>query len=114
MENQRKVLVDTNIKSMDMVRFKSQGYTPYVFNREDGDNFGLIEITKPLTSQQMNNGKPKQVFLLTPEEFEKVNKVVKNIAEMVVLYKKKINLLKDMVPSIMKEIIEGDNKQDEN
>jgi hypothetical protein len=43
--------------------------------------------------------------LLTPDEYEKVNKVVENIADMVQLQNKKISLLKDMVPSIMNELI---------
>ena len=47
----------------------------------------------------------EKIFLLTPNEFEKVNKIVENIAEMVQLQEKKISLLKDMVPSVMNELI---------
>jgi hypothetical protein len=97
-------LIDLDIKSMDLVRFKSEGLTPYYFNRMDGKDFGLIEFTKPIS----RNNYPKksiEIFLLTPDEYEKVNKVVENIAEMVQLQNKKISLLKDMVPSIMNELI---------
>jgi hypothetical protein len=97
-------LIDSNIKSMDLVRFKSEGLTPYYFNREDGKDFGLIELVKPL-SHGDRYVKPREVFLLTPNEFEKVNKIVENIAEMVQLQEKKISLLKDMVPSVMNELI---------
>jgi hypothetical protein len=97
-------LIDSNIKSMDLVRFKSEGLTPYYFNREDGKDFGLIEFKKPLSGYEYNN-KPREIFLLTPDEYEKVNRIVVNIAEMVQLQAKKISLLKDMVPSIMNELV---------
>jgi hypothetical protein len=97
-------LIDSNIKSMDLVRFKSEGLTPYYFNREDGKDFGLIEFVKPLSGNDYNK-RPREIFLLTPDEYEKVNKVVENIAEMVKLHTKKISLLKDLVPSVMYELI---------
>ena len=97
-------LIDSNIKSMDLMRFKSEGLTPYYFNRVDGKDFGLIEFVKPLSGNEYHN-KPREIFLLTPDEYEKVNKIVVNIAEMVQLQNKKISLLKDMVPSIMNELI---------
>jgi len=97
-------LIDSKIKGMDLVSFKSEGLTPYYFNRVDGKDFGLIEFTKPLSGNDYNN-KHRQIFLLTPDESEKVNKIVANIAEMVELQNKKISLLKDMVPLIMNELI---------
>ena len=103
MSKERRIL-DGNIKSVDLVRFKSEGLTPYYFNREDGKDFGLIEFVKPLSGNDYNN-KPREIFLLTPDEYEKVNKIVVNIAEMVQLQSRKISLLKDMVPSIMNELI---------
>ena len=102
--NKERRLLDGDIKSVDLVRFKSEGVTPYYFNREDGKDFGLIEFVKPLSGNDYNR-KPREIFLLTPNEFEKVNKIVENIAEMVQLQEKKISLLKDMVPSIMNELI---------
>ena len=97
-------LIDSNIKSMDLVRFKSEGLTPYYFNREDGKDFGLIEFVKPLSGNDYHK-KPREIFLLTPDEYEKVNRIVVNIAEMVQLQNKKISLLKDMVPSVMNELV---------
>ena len=97
-------LIDSNIKSMDLMRFKSEGLTPYYFNREEGKNFGLIEFTKPLTGNDYNN-KTRVVFLLTPDEYDKVNRIVENIREMIELHKKKISLYKEMVPSAMNELI---------
>jgi hypothetical protein len=96
-------LIDSNIKSMDLVRFKSEGLTPYYFNREEGEDFGLIKFTKPLTGRGYDN-RPREVFLLTPDEYDKVNRLVENIREMIELHKKKISLFKDMVPAIMSEL----------
>jgi hypothetical protein len=103
MSKERRIL-DGNIKSVDLVRFKSEGLTPYYFNRVDGKDFGLIEFVKPLSGNDYNK-KPREIFLLTPDEYEKVNKIVVNIAEMVQLQSRKISLLKDMVPSVMNELI---------
>jgi hypothetical protein len=94
---------DTHIKSFDLIKYKSLGLTPYYFNRDTGKDFGLVEFTKPLTGYEFNN-RPKEVFLLKPDEYEKVNKVVENIKEMIELHNKKISLLKDMVPAIMNEL----------
>ena len=102
--NKERRLLDGDIKSVDLVRYKSEGITPYYFNREDGKDFGLKELVKPL-SHGDRYVKPREIFLLTPNEFEKVNKIVENIVEMVQLQEKKISLLKDMVPSIMNELI---------
>ena len=69
----------------------------------DGKDFGLVEFKKPLTSYELNN-RPKEVFLLKPDEYEKVNKVVENIREMIELQNNKISLLKDMVTAVMNEM----------
>jgi hypothetical protein len=60
----------------------------------------LIKFTTPLTGRDYDN-RPREVFLLTPDEYDKVNKIVENIREMIELHKKKISLFKDMVPAIM-------------
>ena len=79
-------LLDGDIKSVDMIRYKSEGLTPYYFNREDGKNFGLFEFVKPLSHNDRYT-KPR---------------------EMIELEKKKISLLKDIVPSVMNELIKKD------
>ena len=102
-KNLKRRTIDSNIKSFDLIRYKSLGLTPYYFNRETGKDFGLVEFTKPLTSYELNN-RPKEVFLLKPDEYEKVNKVVENIKEMIELQNNKISLLKDMVTAVMNEL----------
>ena len=102
-KNLKRRTIDSNIKSFDLIRYKSLGLTPYYFNRETGKDFGLVEFKKPLTSYELNN-RPKEVFLLKPDEYEKVNKVVENIREMIELQNNKISLLKDMVTAVMNEL----------
>ena len=102
-KNLKRRTIDSNIKSFDLIRYKSLGLTPYYFNRETGKDFGLVEFKKPLTSYELNN-RPKEVFLLKPDEYEKVNKVVENIREMIELQNNKISLLKDMVTAVMNEM----------
>ena len=103
MENKSKRINETDITSMEMVRFKSQGLTPYYFNREIGDSFGLVEYLKPVGRNF--NDRPKDVFLLTAEEFEKIVPLISNIKEMIELGIKKNELLKELIPSSIVDII---------
>lgn len=89
--------------------YKDKGLALYYFNPEDGKDFGLIEFKSPLSYGRFND-RPKMVFALSPDEFEKVNKVVENIKEMIVLHHQKIALFKQMVPAIMHKLVE---KKDE-
>lgn len=103
MENKSKRIKETDITSMEMVRFKSQGLTPYYFNREIGNSFGLVEYLKPVGRNF--DGKPKDVFLLTAEEFEKIVPLISNIKEMIEHGIKKNELLKELIPSSIVAII---------
>ncbi len=85
--------------------YKEKGLALYYFNPEEGNDFGLIEFKTPLNYGRFND-RPKMVFALSPDEFEKVNKVVENLKEMIALHHKKISLLKQMVPAIMYKLVE--------
>jgi hypothetical protein len=103
MENKSKRIKETDITSMELVRLKSQGLTPYYFNEKIGDSFGLVEYLKPV--ERTFNGRPKDVFLLTDEQFEKIVPLVSNIKEMIELGIKKNELLKKLIPSSIVAII---------
>jgi hypothetical protein len=100
-------VLDMNITSLDLIRYKNYGVKPYYFNSdENSPDFGLVEFTKPLSR---NNSfgwdkKPKHVYLLTPEEFDKVNRLAENTREMIALSKQKISLLKDLIKGSMYEL----------
>lgn len=99
---------DHNINSWRLQAYKDKGLTLYYFNPVEGKDFGLVEFKSPLNYGKFND-RPKLVFALRPDEFEKVNKVVENIKEMIKLHQEKINTYKQMVPAIMNELIKKDN-----
>jgi len=100
-ENRR--TLDTNLKSMDFVRLKSQGLAAYYFDSKLGSTFGMVELTSPI--KQDWSTKPKEVFLLTPDEYEKIKKLSDNINEMIGHKLKQIELYKQYIPAVAAEII---------
>jgi hypothetical protein len=100
-------VLDMNITSLDLIRYKEHGVKPYYFNSDESSpDFGLIEITKPFNGYDKFgwDKKPKRVYLLTPEEFDKVNALAENTREMIELSKQKISLLKDLIKGSMYEL----------
>jgi hypothetical protein len=95
--------LDTNLKSMDFVRLKSQGLRAYYFDSKIGSTFGMVELTSPV--KQDWSTKPREVFLLTPDEYEKIKKLSDNINEMIGHKLKQIELYKQYIPAIAAEII---------
>jgi hypothetical protein len=96
MENSRRIL-DINVSSMMQIqRYKSKGLTPYYFNKEMGDKFGLVEFTKPL-SRGMNS--PKELYLMTDEEVKVISRLTSNVKELIELSMKKAELLKEYIPA---------------
>jgi hypothetical protein len=92
----------TSGKFNAFTRLKSKGLTPYYFDR-DSNNFGIVELNKVVKPSAFN--KPKEVFLLTQDEYEKIKKLSDNIKEMVSLKLKQIELYKEYIPAVMQEII---------
>jgi hypothetical protein len=99
----RERMLDIDITSMNLIKFKSQGLTPYYFHSELGDKFGLVELTSPI--KQNYNTIPKEIFLLKPDEYSTVVKMTENIKEMIDLKKKQIELIKQYIPAVAAEII---------
>lgn len=98
MKNKR-IVTDTSLNSklvLDM--YKSQGLTPYFFNRDFGKDFGLVKITSPLTGREWDK-KTKMVFLLTDEEYSKMEPLISNIKEIIELKLKSIETYKDVIPA---------------
>jgi hypothetical protein len=99
----RKIL-DFDITPISLLKFKSQGLTPYYY---DGDT-DIIEINGPIKGKKYNT-KPKEVFLLTPDEYDKIKKISDNIKEMIELKLKSIKLYKQYIPSSLEKLIEKNN-----
>lgn len=95
--------LDTNLKSFDFTRLKSQGLTPYYVDTKLGNKVEMVELSKP-TKQDWST-KPKEVYLLTPDEYGKMKKLTDNINEMIELKLKQIELYKQYIPAVAAEII---------
>jgi hypothetical protein len=106
-DSESRRVLDTTLSSMDFTRLKSKGLTPYYFDR-DSNNFGIVELNKVVKPSAFN--KPKEVFLLTQDEYEKIKKLSDNIKEMVSLKLKQIELYKEYIPAVMQEIIKKNKK----
>ena len=95
--------LDTHLKSFDFTRLKSQGLTPYYVETKTGNKVEMVELPKPLKQDYHN--RPKEVYLLTPDEYEKIKKLTDNINEMIELKLKQIELYKQYIPAVAAEII---------
>jgi hypothetical protein len=95
-ENRR--VLDIDLDSMKISRYKTQGLTPYYF---DGKST-MVELTKPVKKDY--HSKPKEVFLFTPEDYEKIKKLSDNINEMIELKMKQIELYKQYIPAVAIEL----------
>lgn len=100
-ENRR--MLDVNISSMDFARFKSKGLTPYYFNKDLDDNFGFVEMKKPIKDSKPHSH--REVFLLTQDEYNKGKKLSDSTKKIIELYLEKIELLKQYVPSALVELM---------
>lgn len=93
-------MLDVDITPITLAKIKSQGLTPYYY---DG-NTDIVEISGPIKGKTYNT-KPKEVFLLTTDEYDKIKKLSDNIKEMIELKLKQIKLYKEYIPAVMGEII---------
>jgi hypothetical protein len=98
-ENRR--ILDFDITPITLLKFKSQGLTPYYY---DGDT-SIVEITGPIQGKTYNT-KPKEVFLLTPDEYDKIKKLSDNIKEMIELKMNAIKLYKQYIPAVLDKLTE--------
>lgn len=94
-------ILDFDITPITLAKFKSQGLTPYYY---DGDT-NIVEITSPIKGKTYNTI-PKEVFLLTPDEFNKIKKLSDNIKEMIELKMRSIKLYKQYIPASLNKVIE--------
>lgn len=92
-----------NIKSLDFDRFKSRGLTPYYYVRDiNSENFGMVKLEK---SDKKILESRHEVFLLTEDEFNKIKKYSDIVKSIILSEIKKIELLKELVPSTLVEIM---------
>lgn len=95
-------MLDIDLSPITLAKIKSQGLTPYYI---DGTN--IIEHSKPIKKSEITYGlyKPKEIYLLTPDEYGKIKKMSDNINEMIQLKLKQIELYKQYVPSLASDMV---------
>lgn len=94
-------ILDFDITPMSLAKFRSQGLTPYYY---DGDT-DIVEITGPFKGK-IYNTKPKEVFLLTSDEYDKIKQLSDKIKEMIELKLNTIKLYKEYLPASLIKIVE--------
>lgn len=103
MSKDRKIKGGT-IGKFDFQRYNSMGVKPYYFKDIKDGGCEFVEVTP----KNVSDVERKWVFLLKPEELEKINKFVETTNQLVENYKKKIALLKEMIPPVLVEKIMSD------
>jgi len=94
-------MLDVDLTPITMAKIKSKGLKPYYIEGTD-----LIELSGPKKKTTVNFGlyKPTEVFLFTPEDYNKIKKLSDNINEMIELKKKQIELYKQYIPAVAIEL----------
>ena len=94
-------ILDFDITPMSLAKFRSQGLTPYYY---DGDT-DIVEITGPVKGRT-HTTKPKEVFLLTPDEYDKIKKMSDTVKEIIEKQLESIKLYKQYIPASLGKLIE--------
>lgn len=94
-------ILDFDITPMSLTKFRSQGLTPYYY---DGDT-DIVEITGPVKGRT-HNTIPKEVFLLTSDEYDKIKKMSDTVKEIIEKQLESIKLYKQYILSSLGKITE--------
>lgn len=92
-------MLDSDLTPMTLAKIKSKGMTPYYIKDTE-----LIELSSPIKQKSSWDYKPTEVFLFTPEDYNKIKKLSDNINEMIELKKKQIQLYKQYIPAVAIEL----------
>jgi len=92
-------MLDSDLTPMTLSKIKSKGMTPYYIKDTE-----LIELSGPIKQKTSWDYKPTEVFLFTPEDYNKIKKLSDNINEMIELKKKQIQLYKQYIPAVAIEL----------
>ncbi len=92
-------MLDSDLTPMTLSKIKSKGMTPYYIKDTE-----LIELSGPIKQKSSWDYKPTEVFLFTPEDYDKIKKLSDNINQMIELKKKQIELYKQYLPSVAIEL----------
>ena len=92
-------ILDIDLTPFTLSKIKDKGLKPYHINGTD-----IIELSGPIKQKSSWDYKPTEVFLFTPEDYDKIKKLSDNINQMIELKKKQIELYKQYIPSVAIEL----------
>jgi hypothetical protein len=92
-------MLDADLTPITLAKIKSKGMTPYYIKDTE-----LIELSGPIKQKTSWDYKPTEVFLFTPEDYDKIKKLSDNINEMIELKKRQIELYKQYIPAVAIEL----------
>jgi hypothetical protein len=85
----------------DIKKFSSMGVTPYYYDSNVNGECKMVQITTENVSKHIKG----YIFLLKPEEFDKITRYIDSLNKLIKLELERIKLLKEMIPSILKDKI---------
>ena len=85
------------VNKWDIKKFPSMGLTPYYYDSNVNGECKMVEIT----TENVEKQKKGYVFLLKPEEFDKINQYIETLNNLIKAELERINLLKQMPPAIL-------------
>jgi hypothetical protein len=89
------------VNPWDLKRYPSMGVTPYYYDSKVNGDYKMVKITTENLSKQEKG----YIFLLKPEELEKINRYIEILNKLINAELEKINLLKQMPPSLLAQKI---------
>lgn len=96
-QQENRVVMGRDITKLRIQIYSEQGLTPYYFDSKEYGKYKMVEVTGPLPS----NMERVRVFLLKPEEFEKINKVIDIMNDIIPKHLEKIKLLTQYVTAVL-------------
>jgi hypothetical protein len=96
-----RVIKGFSIQPLHFQKYATMNLTPYYFETNGYDDCKMVEVTK----RNLNSVEKKKIFLLHPEEYEKISELIDSTNNIAEKYLQKIKLLQEMIPSILVEKI---------
>jgi hypothetical protein len=91
-------MLDADLTPITLAKIKSKGLVPYYIKDTE-----LVKLSGPIKKSTWES-KPTEVFLFTPEDYDKIKKLSDNINEMIELKKRQIELYKQYIPAVAIEL----------
>ena len=98
---QDRIKTGYTVNDWDLKKFEFMGLKPYYYDSDVDGECKMVEITK----SNLDKNRKQHIYILKPEEFEKIGGYIDSLNNLIKLELERIKLLKEMVPSILVEKI---------